>query len=158
MVLAVAGTLYFVFSGEIKQYFVRLTGLRGEIAKQVQFYTKGIFRGERHPYHRDPQHRLNHLQRIVYFVLFGLLLPLQVLTGLMIWGVLPVPLSNGVMSAAIIHTFIAWLVTAFVIMHVYLITTGARVTTHIKAMATGWEDETGETVGKQDRKGISDAA
>jgi len=41
---------------------------------------------------------------------------------------------------AVIHTFGAFVVLAFVIVHLYLITTGHTITSNLKAMITGWED------------------
>jgi Ni,Fe-hydrogenase I cytochrome b subunit len=41
---------------------------------------------------------------------------------------------------AAIHSLGSWLFVAFVIMHVYLTTTGHTPSTHIRAMVTGWEE------------------
>jgi thiosulfate reductase cytochrome b subunit len=38
----------------------------------------------------------------------------------------------------------AFMMLAFFVAHVYLITTGHTVTAHLKAMLTGWEDGEGE--------------
>lgn len=41
---------------------------------------------------------------------------------------------------AVIHTFGAFMLMAFVIVHLYLITTGQTLTSNLKAMITGWEE------------------
>jgi cytochrome b subunit of formate dehydrogenase len=41
---------------------------------------------------------------------------------------------------AIIHTFGAFVLVAFVVVHLYLITTGHTVTSNLNAMITGWEE------------------
>lgn len=41
---------------------------------------------------------------------------------------------------AIIHTIAAFLLVAFIIAHLYLITTGEKITTNLKAMLTGYEE------------------
>jgi thiosulfate reductase cytochrome b subunit len=41
---------------------------------------------------------------------------------------------------AIVHTAGAFLLLAFIIAHLYLITTGEKVTYNIKAMITGYEE------------------
>jgi len=41
---------------------------------------------------------------------------------------------------AYIHTLLAYLLVGFVIMHVYMTTTGHTITSNIKAMVTGWEE------------------
>ena len=49
-------------------------------------------------------------------------------------------LSGGLPLLAPLHTLISWLLAAFVVMHVYLTTTGHTPLAHIKAMITGWEE------------------
>ena len=46
-----------------------------------------------------------------------------------------VPLS----TIAILHTVAALLILAFVILHVYMITTGPTIFSHLRTMITGWE-------------------
>ena len=43
-------------------------------------------------------------------------------------------------SVATGHTIGAFLMLAFFVSHLYLVTTGHTVTAHIKAMITGWEE------------------
>ncbi|NOZ49046.1 MAG: cytochrome B, partial [Chloroflexi bacterium] len=56
---------------------------------------------------------------------------------------------GGIRYIAPLHTFIAWSFSAFVILHVYLTTTGYTPLAAIKGMISGWEevevnDEEGE--------------
>lgn len=53
---------------------------------------------------------------------------------------------DGLATIAIVHTAGAFLLVAFVIAHVYLITTGQTVTSNLKAMLTGYEDVEAETL------------
>jgi len=39
-----------------------------------------------------------------------------------------------------IHTLLAWAFAAFIVMHVYLTTTGHTPTAGIKAMIEGWDE------------------
>ncbi|HQB48142.1 MAG TPA: hypothetical protein PK785_04700, partial [Bacteroidales bacterium] len=41
---------------------------------------------------------------------------------------------------ALIHTLGAFLLITFLIVHLYLITTGHTITSNLKAMITGWEE------------------
>jgi len=72
------------------------------------------------------------------------LLPAQVITGLLIWGIQYSPaLSSAIGGLTILgplHTFVAWAFAAFIVMHVYLTTTGETPLAGIKSMVTGWED------------------
>ena len=47
---------------------------------------------------------------------------------------------NSIEPIALLHTFGAFFLVAFVIAHVYLITTGSTVTSNLKAMITGYEE------------------
>ena len=47
---------------------------------------------------------------------------------------------GGLPVLAPIHTFVAWAFAAFIVMHIYLTTTGETPLSGIKSMITGWED------------------
>lgn len=47
---------------------------------------------------------------------------------------------EGLESIALLHTVGAFFLISFVIVHVYLITTGHTPTSNLKAMITGYED------------------
>jgi thiosulfate reductase cytochrome b subunit len=71
-------------------------------------------------------------------------LPLQILTGILMWGVTRWPGISGALGGlpflAPFHTLIAWMFASFIVAHVYLTTTGPEPLTGIKAMMMGWED------------------
>ena len=81
---------------------------------------------------------------MTYIGLLNVLLPLQGLTGILMWGVQRWPelaaRLGGLPFLAPPHTIVAWLFAAFIVMHVYLTTTGHKPLTDIQAMITGWED------------------
>jgi thiosulfate reductase cytochrome b subunit len=51
---------------------------------------------------------------------------------------------DGLQVVAILHTIGAFLLVAFFIAHLYLITTGRTVTSNLKAMITGYEELSNE--------------
>ena len=93
---------------------------------------------------RRPTARSSTLQQISYFGLLNVLLPFQIITGALMWGVQQWPqiatMLGGLQFLAPLHTLIAWLLATFVVAHVYLTTTGATVGQDINAMVTGWEN------------------
>ncbi len=115
-----------------------------QIKPVARFYLLGIFRGEPHPYRRLPgQSKLNPLQRLAYLVLKLLINPALIVSGLLYlyyntWAGLA-GLSLG--GVALAHTAAAFAMAIFVVVHVYLTTTGHTVFAHIKAMITGWDEE-----------------
>jgi thiosulfate reductase cytochrome b subunit len=131
-------------SGEIRQYLPRPAGFFDEAIVQTKYYLRGIFKGDQHPFEKTPQQKLNPLQQITYFGILNILLPLQVLTGLLMWAVQRWPkltsFFGGLPFLAPLHSLTAWLFAAFIVGHVYLTTTGTKPLTSIKAMMLGWED------------------
>jgi thiosulfate reductase cytochrome b subunit len=135
---------YHLASGEIRQYIPRPRGFFDRTFEQAVYYLKGIFVGEEHPFEKTPEKKLNPLQQVTYFGLLNVLLPLQGLTGILMWGVQRWPSLAGSLGGlpvlAPIHTILAWLFAAFIVMHVYLTTTGHTAVSSMEAMITGWED------------------
>jgi thiosulfate reductase cytochrome b subunit len=108
------------------------------------FYTKGIFEGGRHPFEKTPGKRLNPLQQATYFMILHILMPLQGLTGILMWGVQKWPsaadLFGGLPFLAPLHSLVAWTFASFIVAHVYLTTTGATPLEAMRGMVTGYED------------------
>ncbi len=135
---------YHLASGEIKQYIPQPRGFFDRTITQAVYYVRGIFKGEHHPFEKTPDKKLNPLQQVTYFGLLNVLLPLQGITGILMWGVQRWPsLANalgGLPVLAPIHTILAWLFASFIVLHVYLTTTGHTAVSSLEAMITGWEE------------------
>jgi len=127
-------------TGEWKHY-IPTTEKIGEV---FRFYTVGIFKGEEHPYEKTPEKKLNPLQRLAYLKLKLLLNPGLIVTGLLYLFYNEWPQAVAAVLSlefvALAHTAFAFLMVAFVILHVYLITTGHTIGAHLKAMITGYEE------------------
>ncbi len=141
----VISLIWHLLSGEIQQYVPHPYGFIDQMIAQAMYYLRGIFRHEPHPFLKSKKRKFNPLQMITYIGLLGFLLPLQGLTGIMMWLVQKVPAIQhwfgGLTVLAPIHTMNAWLFMAFVIAHVYLTTTaGPKPLDAIQAMITGWEE------------------
>ena len=141
---AVLSLFYHLASGEIRQFLPRPHGFFDQAIEQSLYYVRGIFRQEPHPFAKTREHKLNPLQQITYFAILNLLLPLQIITGALMWGVQRWPETavrlGGLPFLAPFHTLIAWLFAAFIVMHVYLTTTGHTPLAGIRAMILGWDE------------------
>ncbi len=141
---AVFAAFYHFASGEIRQYLPEPRGYFRQALIQAEYYLRGIFRGEPHPFEKTPEHKLNPLQQATYFAILNILLPLQIVTGLAMWGAQRWPeitaRLGGLPWLAPFHTLIAWLFASFVVLHVYLTTTGHTPLAAIKAMTVGWDE------------------
>lgn len=141
---ALISILWHFISGEIQQYIPHPYGFIDQMIAQAKYYIMGIFKQEPHPFHKSKQRKFNPLQMITYIGLLGILLPLQGLTGMMMWLVQKVPniqtWFGGLPFLAPLHTMMAWLFASFIVGHVYLTTTGATPLEAMRGMITGYEE------------------
>ena len=144
IVLIIFAIFWHFTTGEWKQYLPTLKNIKA----QIDFYLAGIFRNAPHPTKRTVLSKLNPLQRLVYLGLKILVIPVMVISGLLYMfyrypqkdGGIEVLNINSIEPIALLHTFGAFLLIAFLIAHLYLITTGTTITSNLKAMITGFEE------------------
>jgi thiosulfate reductase cytochrome b subunit len=137
MLVWVFAVFWHVATGEWRQYVPTTR----KLAAVVDFYTRGIFRGEPHPFRPTRRRKHNPLQLLAYLAFNAVISPTLWITGLLY---LAVGLSGGMVALpvapiAMIHVAAAYATAVFLIGHVYMITTGATVFQHLKAMLTGYE-------------------
>jgi thiosulfate reductase cytochrome b subunit len=145
LINAALALFYTLASGTIKRFLPAPKGFFGRAMAQTMYYTRGIFSGESHPLEKTKEHRLNPLQQVTYLAILNILLPAQVITGVLIWGMQEWPQLaaslGGLPVLAPVHTFLAWAFSAFIVMHVYLTTAaGETAGAGIKSMVSGWEE------------------
>jgi thiosulfate reductase cytochrome b subunit len=141
---AALSLFYHITTDRMRQFIPRPYGFFDDAIIQAKYYLTGIFKGEPHPFAKTPDSRMNPIQKATYFAILNVLLPLQILTGALMWGVQAIPMIarplGGLSTLAPIHALIAWLFAAFILVHVYMTTTGATPVEATKAMITGYED------------------
>jgi len=118
--------------------------MRSVAMLQAKYYISGIFKGEGHPFEKRPDSRMNPIQKVTYFGILNVLLPLQMITGALMWGVQKWPAFanalGGLPFLAPFHSLVAWLFGTFIVVHVYMTTTGATPLEATRAMITGYEE------------------
>jgi thiosulfate reductase cytochrome b subunit len=139
--IAFAFFVFWVFTtGEWRQYIPTTR----KMLEMLRYYGYGIFQGEPHPVPKRKDAKHNPLQRLTYLSLSAFLLPVQMITGLLYWGYNSWEAwGMGFLSLqvlAILHTAGGFALLSFLIVHIYMTTTGHKIFAHIKAMITGWED------------------
>jgi len=143
LVLVAFAAFWHLTTGEWRQYLPTAENLRA----QAEYYVVGIFRDAPHPTRKTALSKLNPLQRIVYLALKVLVIPVIATTGLLYMfyrypqrhGIDALNVS-GLATIAVVHTAAAFLLVAFLVGHLYLITTGTTPLSNLKAMITGWEE------------------
>lgn len=143
IILILFAVFWHLTTGEWKQYIPTGRNIKAEI----NYYLTGIFRNAPHPTKKTVLSKLNPLQKLVYFGLKILVIPVMVVSGIL-YMFYRYPQQNSIVgikvesleTIAVIHTAGAFLLIAFIIVHLYLMTTGATVTSNLKAMLTGYEE------------------
>jgi formate dehydrogenase gamma subunit len=143
LALIVFAIFWHLTTGEWRQYIPTSENVKA----QLNYYIFGIFRDAPHPTRKTVLTKLNPLQKLTYFGLKILVIPLIVTSGLL-YIFYRYPSSYGIAainidtleSIAIVHTAAALMLVIFIVTHLYLMTTGETITSNLKAMLTGYEE------------------
>ncbi|GIV18084.1 MAG: cytochrome b561 [Armatimonadota bacterium] len=130
-------------TGEWRQYVPTLENVRA----QLEYYVIGIFRNAPHPTRKTVLSKLNPLQKLTYFGLKVVMIPLVVVSGLLYmfyryptrYGIEAINIGS-LKFIALAHTLGAFLLMAFLVVHLYMTTTGETVFSNLRAMITGYEE------------------
>ena len=141
--LIVLAIFWHFTTGEWRQYIPTTKKLK----EQVIYYISGIFKGDPHPTEKTGLSKLNPLQRLVYLGFKIILVPITIISGIFYMLYKTIDQNNLVVieeypleSIAFWHTLGAILLMIFLVVHVYMTTTGTTPTSNIKAMITGYEE------------------
>ena len=140
MVLWVFAIFWHLTTGSWRHYVPTTQGLW----RVARYYAWDIFTGQDHPYRKHFWRKHNPLQAISYLGLKLFLFPTLWISGLAylsysLWQ--QGPASNSALEwVALIHTAAAFVMAAFIIIHIYLLTTGHSFSAHVKPMITGYDE------------------
>ncbi|NCP83351.1 MAG: cytochrome B [Bacteroidetes bacterium] len=143
LILIVFAIFWHFTTEEWRQYVPTFKNLKA----QVRYYLIGMFKSEAHPTHKSRWKKLNPLQILTYLGFKVLIVPVMVVSGLLYMFHKTLNINNVVIiqdisleSVALWHTLGAFVLVTFIIIHVYMTTTGETPTANIKAMVTGYEE------------------
>jgi len=127
-------------TGEWRQYIPTLN----KVDAMIKYYLTGIFTHAPHPFKPSAIRKHNPLQRLAYLSFWIVISPVVWISGWFYlfynswqsWGLESLLTLEWV---AFFHVLGAFMNLIFLIVHIYLITTGHTVGAHLKAMITGWE-------------------
>ncbi len=139
LLLWVFAIFWHLTTGTWRHYVPTTNGL-WQVAR---YYAYGIFKGEHHPYHKAYWRKHNPLQALSYLALKLLLFPAIWISGILyllygFWGTAAA--GELLMWVALIHTAAAFAILVFVIVHVYLLTTGDSFKEHVMPMINGFDE------------------
>jgi len=147
--------IYGLATGHVlRHYAVRRQDLAG-IPGQIRFYLLAIFRGEKNPFQPSPEAKYHALQKLAYGSVMGVFTPITVATGLFFVGgfriggeLLP---FDTIKTIDVVHVTGLYVFALFLVIHVYMATTGETVFSHIRSMITGYEEQPDEPGAGEER-------
>lgn len=133
-----------IFTHNGKFYKLILPGLIRRVMTQFKYYTNGLFKGESVPYPLNPERKFNPLQQVTYVGSMYFLIPIIIFTGwaLLYPEVIParILLYSGLHVTDFFHITAAFLVSLFMIIHIYFCTIGKTPLSNFKSMIDGYHE------------------
>jgi thiosulfate reductase cytochrome b subunit len=118
------------------------------LRKQFHYYSKGMFKGEKHPFPITEERKFNPLQKLTYVLAMYIAMPLLILSGI---GLLLPEITintifgiSGLVLTDILHITMGFFLSVFMIIHIYTCTLGDKPTSLFRGIITGYhtsEDE-----------------
>ena len=143
LILTAFSIFWHLTTDEWRNYIPTVKNLRA----QIEYYTKGIFHGAPHPFRKNALQKLNPLQVLTYLGFKLFLIPLTVGSGLLYMFQKWFDANDTVVvsdisleTVAVVHTLGGYLLLAFLVVHIYMTTTGHSLLSNIRAMITGYEE------------------
>src|ERR1035437_7714451 len=127
-----------------KYYKLIFPGLFSRLMTQFGYYTRGLFKGETPPYPLNSERKFNPLQQVTYVGSMYVLIPIIMISG---WALLypeVIPASvlwtSGLHLTDLFHITAAFLVSLFMIIHIYFCTIGKTPLSNFKSMIDGYHE------------------
>lgn len=134
---------YVVTRQLLTQYLPKVDDIRRGVPQQAAYYFGRIFLGDSPPFEPTPRAKFNALQKTTYFGIMFFLVPLQAVTGILLWDLERfgpiIDLLGGIRVVDGFHIVVAYVFAAFLVAHIYLSTLGHTFFSHFKAMIVGYE-------------------
>ena len=134
-----------MISGNGRYYRKWRKNIGPKLWKQFHFYAIGIFKGGPHPFPITKKQKFNPLQKISYVLAMYLGMPLLIISGI---GLLfPERISNtifnisGLLFYDVLHLIVGFVLSLFLVIHIYTCTLGDKPGTLFKSMINGYHEE-----------------
>ena len=133
-----------ILTSNKKYYRLKLKGLIKRLTLQVEYYTSGMFKNHQPPFPLSEKRKFNPMQKVSYLIVMYLFVPGLMVTGLallfpetIIENVYSV---SGIFLTAILHASLGFLVSIFLIVHLYVASIGKHPLNNFKSILNGYHD------------------
>ena len=132
-----------IFSSNGKCYKMKIKGGFKRLSKQFRFYTIGILKGENPPYEINAKRKFNPMQKLSYILIMYLIMPFLFLTG---WALIFPDMifinrifgTSGIHLTDLVHIIAGFILSVFMVIHIYFCTISKVTGASFRAMITGW--------------------
>jgi thiosulfate reductase cytochrome b subunit len=125
-----------------KYYRIEKKNFTRNLIIQARYYAFGIFRKEKHPFPVTEKEKFNPLQKITYVLSMYVAFPLLIISGV---GLLFPEITvksffgvSGLILTDILHITMGFMLSLFMVIHIYTCTLGAKPTSLFWGMITGY--------------------
>ena len=134
-----------MFTGNGMYYRKWRKNLWPKLWKQFLFYAVGIFKDEPHPFPITKKQKFNPLQKVSYVFAMYFGMPLLIISGIAL--MFPEKISNtifkisGLLFYDVLHVIVGFVLSIFLVIHLYTCTLGDKPGTLFKSMINGYHEE-----------------
>ena len=125
-----------------KFYIVKPKGFLKRPMKQAYYYVWGMFHGMKAPYPLSEKRKFNPLQKYFYILVMYVAVPIIIITGfaLLFPEIIFEKIYNvsGVLITAVLHSALGFIISVFLIIHLYVSSIGKSPLESFKSIITGW--------------------
>jgi thiosulfate reductase cytochrome b subunit len=127
-----------------KYYKLQKQNFWSDMNKQLKYYARGMFRGEKPPFPVSLEHKFNPLQKFSYVLAMYVAMPLVIISGI---GLLLPEITvnrifgiSGLILTDILHITTGFFLSLFLVIHIYTCTLGSKPTSLFRGMISGYHE------------------
>jgi thiosulfate reductase cytochrome b subunit len=125
-----------------RYYRIKKENFIKDLMTQLKFYAGGMFKKQEHPFPVTEERKFNPLQKFTYVLAMYVAFPFLVISGI---GLLFPEITvrnffgvSGLIYTDLLHITMGFLLSIFMIIHIYTCTLGAKPTSLFWGMITGY--------------------
>lgn len=132
------------FTDNKKYYRIGRENFWSDLIKQLRYYSFGMFRGEKHPFPVTMERKFNPLQKLTYVLAMYMGMPLLIISGIVL--LFPEIVLNrifgmsGLFITDVLHIATGFLLSIFMIIHIYTCTLGSKPSSLFWGMISGYHE------------------
>ncbi len=133
-----------IVTKNISFYLIKPKGFLKRLMKQANYYMIGMFRGMKSPFPLSEKRKFNPLQKFAYVMVMYLFVPFVIISGFALLFpeliIDEIYSLSGVLLTAVAHSVVGFLISIFLVVHLYVASIGKSPLENFKSIITGWHN------------------